>query len=160
MPKSVSSDIPQGETARHIRRFLVVGLLSVLCDAATYALLLKAGLYPAVAKGISYVTGMVFGFFGNKFWTFQSPQKSVAEPVVYLVVYAITLGVNVAINSFLIDQLSEGLGPSLARGVAFLFATGVTTILNFLGMRLLAFRAGIRDHRERLRVHNEDALQD
>jgi putative flippase GtrA len=157
LANSASSGVPQGETARHIRRFLVIGVLSVLCDLTTYALLLKAGLYVAVAKGISYVTGTVLGFFGNKYWTFQSPRKSAAEPVVYLVVYAITLCVNMAINSFVIGQLSEELGPSLTKGIAFLFATGVTTVLNFLGMRLLAFRAGIRQHRELLRVEDERA---
>ena len=157
MPDSASSEIPQGETARHIRRFLVIGVLSVLIDRATYGLLLKTGLYVFLAKGISYVTGMSFGFFGNKYWTFQSPQKSVAEPVVYLAVYAVTLGVNMAINAFLLVQLSEQLGQSLALEVAFLVATGVTTVLNFLGMRLLAFRAGIRQHRELLRVENERA---
>jgi hypothetical protein len=41
-----------------------------------------------------------------------------------------------------------------------LFATGVTTVLNFLGMRLLAFRAGIREHRALLQVENEKVLQD
>src|SRR5580704_17199007 len=83
LANSASSGVPQGETARHIRRILVIGVICVLCDLTTYALLLKAGLYVAVAKGISYVTGTVLGFIGNKYWTFQSPRKSAAEPVVY-----------------------------------------------------------------------------
>ena len=157
MPNSASSGIPQGETARHIRRFLVIGVLSVLCDLATYALLLQFGLNVSLAKGISYVVGMVFGFFGNKYWTFESPQKSIAEPILYLVLYTLTMGVNVAINWLLLKQLSETLGPTLAKGVAFFFATGTTTVLNFLGMRLLTFNAGIRARRELLRAENDKA---
>jgi putative flippase GtrA len=150
-----NSGIPKGETARHVRRFLVIGVLSVLIDRGTYGLLLHAGLYVFLAKGISYVAGMVFGFFGNKFWTFQSPQKSAAEPIVYLIVYAITMCVNMAINALVLNCIKEQVGESMAREFAFLAATGVTTVLNFLGMRLLAFRAGIREHREMLRVENE-----
>ncbi len=156
MPNSASSEIPQGETARHIRRFLVIGVLSVLIDRGTYEML-KGGLDVPIAKGISYVTGMVFGFFGNKFWTFQSPRKSAAEPVVFLALYAITMGVNVAINSFFLNELSGRLSPKLAMETAFLFATGTTTILNFLGMRLLTFNAGIRARRELLRIEDEKA---
>jgi putative flippase GtrA len=157
LPNSASSGIPQGETARHIRRFLVIGVLSVLCDLGTYALLLRFGLDVSVAKGISYVAGMVFGFFGNKFWTFESPQKSIAEPILYLVLYAVTMGVNVGINALVLNQLTGTFGPTLAKGVAFLFATGTTTILNFLGMRLLTFNAGIRARRELLRIDDEKA---
>jgi putative flippase GtrA len=157
LPNSASTEKPQGETARHIRRFLVIGVLSVLCDLATYGLLLKLEILVPIAKGVSYVTGMVFGFYGNKFWTFESPQKSIAEPITYLLLYAVTLGVNVGINSFLLGQLSDPIGPTLAKGFAFLVATGTTTILNFLGMRLLTFNAGIRARRELVRAKNEEA---
>jgi putative flippase GtrA len=157
LANSVSSEIPQGETARHIRRFLVIGVLSVVCDLATYGLLCKLEIAVPIAKGISYVAGMVFGFFGNKYWTFESAQKSIAEPITYLLLYAVTLGVNVAINSCVLARLSEPIGPKLAAGVAVLIATGTTTVLNFLGMRLLTFRAGIRARRELLRVENEKA---
>ena len=58
----------------------------------------------------------------------------------FVVLYAVTLVVNIMINSAVIETVGTGLSV-----LAFLVATGTTTILNFLGMRLVAFRAGIHN---------------
>jgi len=121
----------------------VIGGCSVATDLVAYHLLQNAGLTTHVAKAISYVIGMAVGFVGNKFWTFESPRRSVWEPILYAVLYAITLAVNVAVNAAVLRWL--GNGGSL---LAFLTATGVTTVLNFLGLRTFTFREGIRQRRE------------
>jgi putative flippase GtrA len=94
------------------------------------------------AKGISYLAGVVVGFALNKFWTFESRRRSWAEPASYLALYLMTLGVNVGCNHFALAVLGGE-----HRLTAFLVATGVTTVLNFLGMRLVAFRRGIQERR-------------
>lgn len=135
------------ETRKQLLRFLVVGSMSVAVDFAVYRVLAVA-MPPDVAKGVSYLAGVVVGFFGNKWWTFESSRRSAAEPLVYLALYAVTLGVNVACNRAALAVL-----PALAvvgsngTGLAFLFATGVTTILNFLGMKKITFRRGIAERR-------------
>ena len=122
--------------ARQVSRFLVIGGCSAATDFACYLLLLvTCGLPSAPAKGISYAAGMVIGFFGNKFWTFESPGRSLSEPMLYTAWYAFTLIINMATNGLVLSLLG-----TQARGTAFLTATALTTVMNFLGLKLIAFR--------------------
>lgn len=130
----------QRESFRQLSRFLVIGTTSVLIDLAVYTLLTTTALSPHLAKGISYVAGMIFGFLGNKFWTFGSRRKSASEPILYVVLYTVSLGVNVTINGMILAWTDHQWVM-----MAFLIATGVTTILNFLGMRWVTFREGVRE---------------
>ena len=124
------------DTRRQIARFLVVGSTSVAVDLGVYALLTAiTPLAWGISKGISYAAGVVVGFFGNKFWTFESNRKSAAEPVLYLALYGCTLLLNIACNQLALTVL----GPE-HKLLAFLFATGVTMVTNFLGMKFVAFR--------------------
>jgi putative flippase GtrA len=123
-----------------VLRFVCVGGASVLLDLAAYMLLCGV-LDRASAKGISYLCGMLLGFVGNKYWTFSSRSRSVSEPVTYVVLYALTLGVNVLLNSgslVLIRGFCES--EQAAQLWAFFIATGTTTVLNFAGMKYVAFR--------------------
>ncbi len=130
------------ESRKQLLRFLVVGTSSVAVDFVAYRLLLASAWPWDVAKGASYLAGVVVGFFGNKWWTFESSRRSAAEPILYFVLYSITLAVNVVCNRGALFALGEGGGVW-----AFLFATGVTTVLNFLGMRFVTFRRGVEDRR-------------
>jgi putative flippase GtrA len=93
------------------------------------------------SKAISYLAGVVVGFVLNKNWTFRSSRRTWIEPVSYLLLYAVTLGVNIGCNSLVLVWLAD------QTALAFLVATGVTTVLNFLGMRLVTFRKGIEQRR-------------
>lgn len=122
-----------------VGRFIVIGLGSVAVDLLVYNGL--SGSMPGfVAKGISFVAGMLPGFVGNKFWAFQSARKTVSEPLVYAGLYAVTLCVNVGVNAAVLAVLGEP-----ARLFAWFVATGTTTVLNYLGLRLIAFRKGIEE---------------
>src|SRR5215471_16694432 len=135
------------ENRRQLSRFLVVGVASVATDLAVYRLLVSmAGLPLDVAKGLSYWAGVVVGFFGNKWWTFRSSRRSWAEPFSYAALYAVTMLVNIACNRGVLAALGSNW---VAMPIAFLFATGVTTVLNFLGMRLFTFRKGVSDRLQR-----------
>ncbi len=125
---------------RQIFRFLIVGGTSVAVDLAVYLLLLPH-LDRTSAKGISYLAGVVVGFVGNKLWTFESRRKSLAEPMIYLLIYLVTLIVNIAINGGTLWLAEEmGASSSLSNIAGFFVATAVTTILNFVGMKYIAFR--------------------
>lgn len=142
------------ETLTQIRRFLVIGLCSVGVDLSTYVAMVRLGhVQTDLAKGISYVLGMIVGFIGNKLWTFRSSRKNAAEPITYIALYAFTLAVNIGVNRALLSAgaalFPHAREPGVRAIAAFaaLSATGVTTVLNFLGMRLVTFRAGIQDRR-------------
>ncbi len=127
---------PDRRERRRVLRFAVTGCACVAVDFAVYQWL-GGMLSPHVAKGISYLAGVGVGFVGNKFWTFESRQKSWAEPALYLLVYAATLAINVAVNAIVRAETGS-------EAFAFLTATGITTVLNYLGLRFLAFRAAAR----------------
>jgi putative flippase GtrA len=122
---------------KHLMRFVVIGSSSVLIDLLVYQLLLDT-LSTSLAKGISYLAGMCFGFIGNKYWTFESKAKAGSEILGYGLLYSITLAINIILNNLLLDWLG-----SERKLVCFLIVTGITTVLNFLGLRLITFRKGI-----------------
>lgn len=120
---------------RQAGRFLLIGGSSVLIDYACYSLLAGLGAPAMAVKGMSYNAGMLFGFFGNKFWTFQAHAPSRREPLVYAALYTVTLAVNVGLHAAVLQWLGSD-----AKAFAFLVATGATTVLNFIGLKYLAFR--------------------
>ncbi|WP_158545415.1 GtrA family protein [Bremerella cremea] len=137
MLNSKNNAASRPEVSTQILRFLVIGGSSVAIDGVCYALITSfSALSPDLAKGISYLCGMLFGFWGNKLWTFESKQRSLAEPLLYVLIYACTLGINIGINRLVLSLAGDEF-----RLLGFFLATGVTTVANFVGMKFLAFRA-------------------
>jgi putative flippase GtrA len=95
-----------------------------------------------LGKGLSYAAGVIVGFVGNKLWAFESRRHFLPELLTHLFLYACTMLVNVVVYA----GLSAVVGSEFAW-FAFLGATGVTTVLNFLGMRWVTFRKGIHSRR-------------
>ena len=120
-------------------RFLVVGCTTVAIDYLTYKLLLLARLDVSLAKGMSFGIGAVFAFFANKSITFQvAGTPSVNQFFRFALLYLTTLGLNVWSNALALN-LPQQLLPKFQVQLAFLLATGVSTITNFLGMKFLVF---------------------
>ena len=117
---------------RELNKFLVAGLSAVGTDLLVYYLLLNF-LSSEVSKGISFLTGSVVAFIINKFWTFKKPKKSYKEMIQFGALYSITLGLNVMINKIVLDYTSLVL-------FSFLIATGVSTVLNFVGQKWWVFK--------------------
>ena len=134
-----------GGEAGRVARFAVIGGASVATDLSVYALLVSH-LDTHPAKGVSYLAGMLVGFVGNKFWSFKSARRTASEPITYGLLYAVTLAVNVLVNGGVL-ALTEGWGlhPTVRWGLAFLVATGITTVLNYLGLRWVTFRRGVAE---------------
>jgi putative flippase GtrA len=117
---------------KELKRFLVAGFGAVSTDLATYYILLNF-LNTDIAKGISFLLGTIVAFVINKYWTFEKTEKSYQQIVQFSVLYTLTLGVNVVINKFILDIFGTTL-------LAFLIATGVSTVLNFIGQKWWVFR--------------------
>ncbi len=133
----------RAEGLKHAVRFAVIGCCCAAADLPLFLLLSgPAGLSAHLAKGIGYLVGTLVGFVGNKFWTFDSRRRGPAEAVGYLLLYAVSLGVNVACSAWVLAHFGAG-----RKVLAFVVAAAVTTVLNFLGARFLVFREGIRQRR-------------
>jgi putative flippase GtrA len=120
------------QVKKELKRFLVVGISAVTIDLTTYYLLLDF-LSHDIAKAISFLLGTIFAFVINKYWTFEKHKKSYTEVFQFGVLYSVTLGVNVLTNKMVIDNTQMVF-------LAFLMATGASTVLNFIGQKWWVFR--------------------
>ena len=117
---------------KELLRFLVGGGSAVVVDFVTYKIFLLVGLDVSVAKAVSYVCGAAVGFIINKLWTFESKKFSKSEIVKYIVLYAFSALINSGVNKLVILIFNIEI-------LAFLCATGVSTVINFLGQKFFVF---------------------
>ena len=117
---------------KELRRFILAGLSAVATDLSFYYIMLNF-LDHDVAKAISFLLGTVVAFCINKYWTFEKHVKSYRELLQFGILYTVTLGLNVMTNRYILDITEIIL-------LAFLLATGVSTVCNFLGQKLWVFK--------------------
>lgn len=117
---------------KELKRFLVAGVSAVGTDLAAYYILLNF-LTTGVSKAISFLLGTVVAYVINKYWTFEKHEKSFKELVMFGILYSCTLGINVLTNKIVLDNTSIVF-------LAFLAATGVSTVLNFIGQKFWVFK--------------------
>ncbi len=123
---------------KEILKFLVGGGSAVLTDFTVYHILLYAGAELSFSKAVSYVAGAAVGFIINKLWTFESKRFSIAEILKFVALYAFSAVVNTLVNYGVLEIIGINL-------LAFLCATGTSTIINFLGQKFFVFRKKLSD---------------
>lgn len=123
-------------THRQLRRFIIIGLLSASLDGMIYRLLLAA-LPVSIAKGASYLIGMIFSISSNYRWTFGQDGLDQSRLTRCVIVYLLSLGLNVAVNRAGLLMFGGAGGGAYA---AFLMATGCSSVVNFAGLRSWAVR--------------------
>ena len=119
--------------------FLIVGFTTVLVDFLTYKSLLYAtSLNIDLSKSVSFLVGTVFAYFANRKWTFGHKAHANGSIFRFVILYAVTLGLNVLINTASLKILN---GFSWDLTFAFLIATGASAVANFLGMKFFVFNS-------------------
>lgn len=119
--------------------FLIVGSLTVGVDFLSYHLLLWLGVAYAFAKACGFIAGTIFAYFANKHWTFGHVEHAPNSVPRFVALYVTTLGANVLVNQAVLGMAGHA---ALGVNLAFLVATGVSAVLNFLGMKFFVFSAG------------------
>ena len=114
-------------------RFLVSGFSAVGTDTIVYFIILNF-LGHSPAKAISFVAGSIVAFTMNKFYTFKKHNLSLTETTKFIILYVITLLVNVVTNAGFLKFLGENL-----LWIAFLIAASISTGLNFFGQKFWVF---------------------
>lgn len=120
-------------SAKETMKFIVGGSSAVLTDFTTYYLMLYLGVYVAYAKCVSYILGAIVGFVINKIWTFESKKFKFEEVWKYVVLYLVSALANTLVNQFILYIVN-------VKIIAFLVATGFSTIMNFLGQKFIVFK--------------------
>ncbi|HEY9677353.1 MAG TPA: GtrA family protein [Drouetiella sp.] len=122
-------------------RYLVAGFSAVGTDLVTYWLCL-GWIGPSPAKAASFLSACCVAYAMNKFYTFKAQSHSWIEISKFIGLYATTFLLNVAVNKGVI-MLAPQLNPYLtpyAYQMGWLMATGVSTIVNYLGQKFWVFR--------------------
>lgn len=136
-------------TQRQIGFFILAGVAATATDATAYALALHTPLPGAIAaavgledhdiaKSLSFVVGTFVSYGMNKRLTFGSQSKDPRELASFLALYGTTFLLNVAVNHSVIAALGEA---AWVAPLAFLVATGFSTVANFVGTRFWVFKA-------------------
>ncbi|MET0134886.1 MAG: GtrA family protein [Kibdelosporangium sp.] len=120
-----------------ITRFVMVGGLSALVDYGSYQALLAMGLWVHLAKAISFILGTTTAYLLNRRWTFNATGG--AAPVAkFMMLYTVTFFVNVGVNALMLHVLDDFRWHVT---VAWVIAQGVATVINFVMLRTVVFRA-------------------
>ena len=117
---------------KEVLRFLVGGGTAVVVDFCIYRLLLLFSWNMDIAKMISFICGAGVGFIINKFWTFERKQFVIKEVLKYVALYTCTGVINAIVNRCTLSIIKIQI-------IGFLVATGVSTVLNFLGQKYVVF---------------------
>lgn len=137
MTKPLEASSSRREFVARFGRFLLVGGSGVLIDFTAYFVLLHFGVQASIAKAISFILGSVWAYFANWKFTFGARRGKYSE-FAFAAVYLSALAVNTATNSL---ALAVTAAFEWKYAAAFLAATGVSTIWNFVGMSLFVFRS-------------------
>ena len=115
-----------------LKRFLIAGLSAVGTDFITYYVMLNF-LHHDIAKTLSFISGTVVAFVVNKYWTFERYEKGYKQIFQFIILYSTTLFINVIVNRLVLNFAELVF-------LAFLIATGTSTILNFVGQKWWVFK--------------------
>ena len=116
-----------------IIKFIVVGVLAVLIDGTTYALMVRAlGFEQGLSKRVSFILGSIWAFFASKHYTFNSPAPARKEIILFSILYITTYFVNGWIHD-ITWKISD------MDWLSFLTATAASTAINYLGLKFVVF---------------------
>lgn len=122
---------------KSILKFVVVGGCCTLIDFIIYMVIVDhVGV--VLSKGISMGCSMIVNYFLNKFWSFSVKEtKTGIELVKYSVAQVINITVNVLVNAAVLKLFG-------IKILAFILATGIAMVVNYLLQRFWVFRGGER----------------
>ncbi len=132
-------------------KFVLIGSTAVLADLSVYYILLN--LFPekiirvnneVYAKAISFVCGMAVTYTFNKYWTWKIKTRSNVRVIKFVVLYGTSMLINVGVNSALIAYLHKTPFYNdipFKYLIAFIGATGISSIMNFAGQKFWVFKS-------------------
>lgn len=117
-----------------IYKFIIIGIIAVCIDAFVYYFLgnFEFFTYP-ISKKISFICGAAFAFFFNRSYVFQIKHKNIKQILGFSILYFISFFCNAFSHDFVLYKID-------IPAVSFIFATAVSTIINYLGQKFVIFR--------------------
>jgi putative flippase GtrA len=136
---SVDAEAREIGLLTQITRFVIVGGLSALVDYGTYRLFMNGfGIWPDVAKAMSFILGTTTAYLLNRRWTFNNAAGGRAPVAKFVALYTVTFFVNVGVNAVMLRVLVD---VQWQYTLAWVIAQAVATAINFVMLRTVVFRA-------------------
>lgn len=123
---------------KELMLFIIIGILTICLDYVSYyaiLMLLHPSLYLAKASG--FITGSLFSYLANRFLTFSHNHPAPGSLIRFSLVYIATLFINVITNNLIYNAMTESI---YALQIAFIVSTFISASINFIGMKLFAFK--------------------
>lgn len=117
-------------------RFGLVGIGGAIVDYSSLQLILTTGIWPELARILSFIVGSTAVYLVNRRWTFRSHRDS-REVASLTIVLAITFGLVGGVNALALRVLPES---AWTITLAWAISQAVATMFNFLGQRFFVFR--------------------
>jgi putative flippase GtrA len=122
-------------------RYLFSGFSAVGTDLLTYSFLLEP-MGPSPAKTLSFIAATMVSYTLNKFWTFKQAEHSWREMFSFALLYSVSLIANVLVNKIALFIVHVHVPPlvQVEYQIAWLMATGTSTVLNYIGQKFWVFK--------------------
>jgi len=115
-------------------KFIIVGGASTVINYAVFFVLLSTFNWNyLLSSGCGFFSGVLFGYFFNKLWTFKVEDSSARLLLNYYLVYLGSLLISLLFLKITVDFL--GMDAKIAN----VLAIGITTCTNFIGIKFWAF---------------------
>ena len=123
-------------------RFVLVGVANTLIGTATMLFAYNVlGFGYWISSILNYVVGSIFSYFANKYFTFQSHEKSWKEVVRFVanivLCYVIAYSVAQPLIAMLLGKIQ--LSTSIFEQISMLTGTAIFIIINFCGQKFFVF---------------------
>ncbi len=130
-------------------KFAAIGFTNAAVDFGLLYFLMAyfdvvAGISYALVKGTSFIVAMMHSYMWNKYWVFDAggSGQSGSEFIKFISVSVVSLLINVAVATFVVNWVSPvfGIGLSGWAGVGAIVGSAAALIFSFTGFRLAVFR--------------------
>jgi len=119
-------------------KFIIVGSFTVLIDLTIYSLLLLLDQQTVFSKAFGFSFGTIFAYFANRHFTFKGGNNSIYRFIIFLILYICSMFANVFTNELMLLILVQNQSTIM---FAFIIATSLSAVINFIGMKFIIFRA-------------------
>lgn len=125
-------------------KFLIVGVINTIVGTGVMFVFYNVfSLSYWISSASNYVVGSIVSYFLNKYFTFQSKEKSwkqISKFVLNITVcYLLAYGMAKPLVSFVLSGFNE----KIQDNVSMLFGMGFFVVLNYLGQRLFVFKTKV-----------------
>jgi putative flippase GtrA len=132
-----------------LAKFLLIGASATLLDLSVLNFLilisgLAVGFAFSLFKGISFIVATIAKYWANKFLAFEKKEMAGAKKEFsqFFIVTLLSLIINVAVASFVVNNISPqiGLNPEMWANIGGITAALVGFAWNFLGYKFIVFK--------------------